>query len=202
MKTEPISEKKPESEPEGETVESVEAHAEEPVTIEELRKKNEEYLDNLKRLQAEFENYKKRVAKEKEEYIQLAGARILKELLGLADNFDRALSNPENDRDGRFTRQGLEMMRVQLMDILRREGVTEINTDCMLDPFQHEVMSKVDDEEKEDDEIVECLQKGYKMKGRVIRPARVVVCRKESMNTDEGHQDYSSKSDGKDTEVN
>lgn len=198
MKIEPGSDKEPESEPEKEDVEGGEATAEAPVTIEELEKKNEQYLDKLQRLQADFENYQKRAAKEREECVQLAGARIAKELLGLVDNFDRALANPESDK---AARKGLEMMRMQLMDILRREGISEIDTKCKLDPFQHEVMSKVDDDEREDDEIVECLQKGYKMRGRVIRPARVVVCRKES-NTDEGHQDYSSKSDGKDTEVN
>ena len=193
--------KEAESEAEEEQGEGCATPAEAPPTAEELQKMNEEHLDRLKRLQAEFENYKKRAAKEKEECVQLAGARIVKELLGLVDNFDRALADPGTD-NGKLARQGLELMRGQLMDILRREGVAEIRTDCKLDPFQHEVISKVDDESREDDAIVECLQKGYKMKGRVIRPARVVVCRKESMNKDENHQDKPFKSDDEDTEVN
>ena len=60
----------------------------------------------------------------------------------------------------------------------------------------------MDDEKREDDEIIECLQKGYKMKGRVIRPARVVVCRRENMNTDENHHDNSNNSKDEDAEVN
>jgi molecular chaperone GrpE len=186
-------------EDEEETKEECEAPAEAAPTIEEIQKKNDELLDTLMRLQAEFDNYKKRAAKDKEEHAQLAGARIIKELLGLLDNFDRALSEKN---EGSPARRGLEMMRAQLVEILRREGVTEIATDCKLDPFQHEVMSKVVDPGKEDDDIVECLQKGYKIKGRVIRPARVVVCKKEIMNSDEGNQDDSFKSNNEDNEVN
>ena len=189
MKTEQGSEKEPESKPE-DIAEVGEAPADSIPSVEALQRKNEECLDKLVRLQADFENYKKRASKEREDFVQLASAMIVKELLGLLDNFDRALSSAVKD-DGISARQGLEIMRDQLKDILRREGVSEIETNCKLDPFQHEVMTKVDDIDREDDEIVECLQKGYKMKGRVIRPARVVVCRKESMNTDEIHQDDS-----------
>ena len=147
--------------------------------IDELRRKSKEYLEDLKRLQAEFENYRKRAAKEREETVQLATARLVKELLQLADNFERALANSKNPNDSDSQSQGLKMMYWQLMDILKGEGVTEIETRCKLDPFQHEAMTKVDDPDREDDEIIECVQKGYKMKGKVIRPARVIVCRRE-----------------------
>jgi molecular chaperone GrpE len=147
--------------------------------IDELRQKSEEYLENMKRLQAEFENYRKRAAKEREETVQLATVRLVKELLLLADNFERALANSKNPNDSDSQSQGLKMMYWQLMDILKGEGVTEIETRCKLDPFQHEVMTKVDDPGHADDEIIECVQKGYRMKGKVIRPARVIVCRRE-----------------------
>lgn len=163
--------------------------------MEELQKKNGEYLDRLKRLQAEFENYRKRAAKEREEYIQFASAKLVKELLGLLDNFGRAMANTENARNGRALDRGVKMMHDQLKDILKREGVTEIDTSCKsLDPFQHEVLSRVVDPTREDNEIIECVQKGYKMKGRVIRPAGVIVSRRteptksESMNQDEDNQ--------------
>jgi molecular chaperone GrpE len=147
--------------------------------IDELRQKSEEYLEKIKRLQAEFENYRKRAAKEKDETVQLATVRLVKELLLLADNFERALANLKNPTDSDLQSQGLKMMYWQLMDILKGEGVAEIETKCKLDPFQHEVMTKVDDPEYADEEIIECVQKGYKMKGKVIRPARVIVCRRE-----------------------
>jgi len=176
--------------------------------LKDLRKKNDECLDKMRRLQADFDNYKKRAAKEREEYTQVATARLVKELLGVVDNFERALANSKGDES---MNKGLRMMYDQLLDVLRREGVTEIETDCKLDPFQHEVMTKVDDPERKDDEIVECLQKGYKMKGRVIRPARVVVCRRELMNnTCDDNKDESpggddlpvNKSSDDDKEVN
>ena len=147
--------------------------------IDELKQKNEECLEKTRRLQAEFENYRKRAAKEREETVQLATVRLVKELLLLADNFERALANAKNPNDSDSQSQGLKMMYWQLKDILKGEGVTEIETKCKLDPFQHEVMTKVDDPSHADDEIVECLQKGYRMKGKVIRPARVIVCRRE-----------------------
>lgn len=199
--TEDKEDSAPEEEAAAETVEDGSAE------LKDLRKKNDECLDKMKRLQAEFDNYRKRAAKEREDYTQVATARLVKELLGVVDNFERALANSKGDEP---TRKGLKMMYDQLMDVLRREGVTEIDTKCTLDPFQHEVMTKVDDPERKEDEIVECLQKGYKMKGRVIRPARVVVCRKELMNTCEDDKDESpgrddlpvNESNGDDKEVN
>jgi|GEM_PF-879444 len=146
--------------------------------ISELEKKNQEYLDRLKRLQADFDNYKKRMAKEREEYMALAAERVVKELLNLADDFERALTNSKGSGENPL-RDALEMMYKQLKDILRKEGVVEIPTDCKLDPFEHEAVSKVDQPGKQEGEIVECLQKGYRIGNKVIRPARVVVCHRE-----------------------
>jgi len=153
-----------------------EVTTEENKRIVELEKKNQEYLDKLKRAQADFENYRKRNDKEREEYTALAAERILKELLNLSDDFERALNNSNSSNTQMSLRPALEMMYKQLRDIFRREGVTEINTNCKLDPFEHEVMSKVDSPDKSEGDIVECLQKGYRIGHRVIRPARVVVC--------------------------
>lgn len=143
--------------------------------VSDLEKKNLECLERLKRLQADFDNYKKRVAKEREEYSALATERIVKQLLDLSDDFERAIANSKDSDDGPL-RDAIEMMYKQLKEILRKEGVVEIATDCMLDPFEHEAMSKVGMAGKKEGEIVECLQKGYKIRDKVIRPARVVVC--------------------------
>ena len=170
--------------------------------IDELRQKNEEYIEKAKRLQAEFENYRKRAAKEREETVQLATVRLVKELLLLADNFERALANSKDPNDSDSQSQGLKMMYWQLMDILKGEGVTEIETRCKLDPFQHEAMTKVDDPDRADDEIIECVQKGYKMKGKVIRPARVVVCRREDSAESEKKNDDEKNHDDQCEEEN
>lgn len=169
--------------------------------IEEPSRKNEENLDKLKRLQADFDNYRKRAQKERDEITQLATARLVKELLQLSDNFERALSNP-GSLNGEAQLQGLKMMYDQLTDILRSEGVTEIDTDCKLDPFQHEVMTKVDDPNHADDEIVECVQKGYRMKGKVIRPARVIVCRRETVEDDDQDDSCREENGNDEREVN
>lgn len=145
--------------------------------VDELERKNEELLDKMKRLQADFDNYKKRMAKEHKEIMALASERLVRELLILLDDFERALTNLRNGADSVDQIAGLEIMLAQLKDILVREGVSEIETNCTLDPFQHEVVKKVEDSDHEDNEIIECLQKGYRMGNKVIRPARVIVCR-------------------------
>ncbi|MDH4123376.1 MAG: nucleotide exchange factor GrpE [Thermoplasmata archaeon] len=160
--------------------------------VDELEKKNNENVDKMKRLQADFENYKKRCTKEKEEIISLATERLVIELLLILDDFERALANSK-DNDEETSRKGLEMMHKNLKEVLKRQGVSEISTKCTLDPFQHEVVSKVDDESREDSEIVECLQKGYRMGSKVIRPARVIVCRKEKKNEYDENQDNSTE---------
>lgn len=170
------SEGKSVAEPQEDTSESQEADQKDKIA--ELEKKNAEYLDRLKRLQADFDNYKKRVAKEREEYSALATERIIKQLLDLLDNFERAIAN-SNCSDESILRNALGMMYKHLKEILGKEGVVEIPTDCMMDPFEHEAISKVDREGKKEGEIVECLQKGYKIKDKVIRPARVVVCHRQ-----------------------
>ena len=166
--------------------------------IEEFQKKSEELLNRLMCLQADFENYRKRSAKEREEIISLATERLVKELLVIVDDFERALSKADENCEESLN-QGMEMIYKNLKDILRREGVTEIPTKCKLDPFKHEVVSKMDDPTREEGDIIECLQKGYMMGHKVIRPARVAVCSREepaqteNKNREENNHDNSSK---------
>ena len=167
------SEKKSVIEPANDVPESKES--DEQGKVSDLERKNLEYLERLKRLQADFDNYKKRVAKEREDYSALATERIIKQLLNLSDDFERAIANSKGSDDAPL-RDAIKMMYKQLREILWKEGVEEIATDCVLDPFEHEAISKVDMAGKKEGEIVECLQKGYKVRDKVIRPARVVVC--------------------------
>jgi len=147
--------------------------------IEELETKNEEYVNRLKYLQADFDNYKKRVTNDRKELIALASERLVRELLNLMDDFERALEHENDNTDDETKSQGIKMIYEQLRELIEKEGVTEIDTDCQLDPFEHEVVSRVSDPEYQDNDIMNCLQKGYKMGGKVIRPAKVVVCRRQ-----------------------
>lgn len=144
-----------------------------------LENDKQELLSKMKYLQADFDNYKKRCAKEKREITALASERVVRELLSLLDDFERALLNSGvKAEDPSIQTKGLEIMYNRLREILAREGVTLIDTGCKLDPFQHEVVTRTDEPGLEDNEIVDCLQKGYMMGDKVIRPAKVVVCRR------------------------
>jgi len=152
----------------------------EPSEIEQLKAelaKNQaviaDYTEHLKRLQAEFENYCKRVEKERKEYAGMASEKLIVKLLLIIDDFERALvtikSVPEE------ARKGIEMIFKNLHKILDEEQVHKIHAlGQKFDPYKHEVLLKVESEQPEDI-VVEELQKGYTMNGKVIRYAKVKV---------------------------
>ena len=136
----------------------------------ELAEKENRYL----RLQADFENFRRRTRQEKEELGNLVTQNLLKDLLPFLDNFERALAAGGNDEGG--LRAGVEMMYKQLVEALKKEGLEYIETkDKPFDPNFHQAVMRVEDSEKEDGTIVAELQKGYMVKGRVIRPSMVQV---------------------------
>ena len=136
----------------------------------ELAEKENRYL----RLQADFENFRRRTRQEKEELGNLVTQNLLKDLLPFLDNFERALAAENSDAES--LRAGVEMMYKQLVEALKKEGLEYIETkDKPFDPNFHQAVMRVEDAEKEDGEIVAELQKGYMVKGRVIRPSMVQV---------------------------
>jgi molecular chaperone GrpE len=148
-----------------------------------------ELTDTLKRLQAEFENYKKRNEKEWAEKVRLANQRLITELLPVLDSFDKALEDSKNSRDLASFRKGLEGLRKQFFQTLQREGLREIKADGKLDPFVHEALMREESENAEDGKILEVFQKGYSLNSKPIRPARVKVAKKkEPEETEERRQ--------------
>lgn len=136
----------------------------------ELAEKENRYL----RLQADFENFRRRTRQEKEELAAVVTQNLLKDLLPFLDNFERALAAGGSDEGG--LRAGVEMMYKQLVEALKKEGLEYIETkDKPFDPNFHQAVMRVEDAEKEDGTIVAELQKGYMVKGRVIRPSMVQV---------------------------
>ena len=135
--------------------------------------------DDLKRLQAEFENFKKRTEKEWAERSKIATQRLVTDLLGVLDSFDRALEDTEDDRDKNGPRAGLQRLHTQLLQTLQREGLKEIKADGKFDPFVHEALTKEEREDVEDGRILEVYQKGYALGQRTLRPARVKVAKKK-----------------------
>jgi molecular chaperone GrpE len=156
----------------------------------------------LKRLQAEFENFKKRGEKDWAGRVRLANQRLITDLLPVLDSFDKALEESRNDRDSVEFRKGLEGLRRQFLQVLQREGLKEIKADGKLDPFMHEALMREEREEVDDGKILEVFQKGYALNSVPIRPARVkVAMKKEPEPTEEQRQKEPNRSHIHDNQV-
>lgn len=147
--------------------------------LEDLRKKNEEYYDRLLRLQADFDNYRKRTAREREEAYDYIAAEIVLDFLGVLDNMERAAESAAagcGEGAGASLKEGIDMVVKQFRDILAKYHVEEIPTEGVkFDPNFHHAVMKVEDSGKEEGTILEVFQKGYKIKSRVLRPSFVKV---------------------------
>ncbi len=132
-----------------------------------------DYTEHLKRLQAEFENYCKRVEKERQEFTTNASEKLIVKLLLIIDDFERALK--ELNKMPEETRKGIEMIFKNLHKVIDEENVKPIETiGKKLDAYKHDVVMKVESTEPEDT-IIEEMQKGYTMNGKVIRYSKVKI---------------------------
>ena len=129
--------------------------------------------DRLLRLAADFENYKKRAARERQEYVRLANERLIGELIPILDDLERALNAAEEHQEAQLE-DGVRLVHRSLAALLERHGVTPIETDGKFDPYQHEALLS-QPSEAEEGSVLDVVQKGYKLGERVVRPARVVV---------------------------
>lgn len=132
--------------------------------------------DRLKRLQADFENYRRRTRQEKEDLAAVVVQNFIKELLPLLDNFERALATVNPEAGANPLRDGVEMIFKQFMTTLEKNGLEKIEAvNAKFDPNFHEAVMRVSDDSVEEDTVVEELQCGYSVKGRVVRPSMVKV---------------------------
>jgi len=141
--------------------------------LKEAQELADKYLDMARRLQADFDNYRKRTERDNAEFRKYACAGIVTDLLNIVDDLDRALEHAKEDDD---LTVGIRGVRANLMKILEANGLQEIPADGKFDPNYHEAMLTVDGEE--DDMIAEVFQKGYTLNGKVIRYTKVKVTRK------------------------
>jgi molecular chaperone GrpE len=139
----------------------------------EAKAKAEEYLDTARRLQADFDNFRKRSQKESEDFRKYANENLIRSLLTTVDDLHRALSNSKERTE---LSEGVTNIEHNLTKTLGEYGVSEIPTDGKFDPSLHEALCVSDGDE--DDLIAEVFQKGYRMHDRVIRYAKVRVTRK------------------------
>jgi len=144
--------------------------------VQKLKAERDTLLDRLARLQAEFENARKRAAREQQEFREFAVADAIKAILPVLDSFDRALQvAPAAQSD---LRSGIELIHKQLHDALQKLGVRPVAAKGeQFDPHVHEAVEMVDTAEADDHEILDELQRGYKLKERLLRPAMVKVAR-------------------------
>ena len=131
------------------------------------------YLDKLQRLKAEFDNYRKRAARDQEALVARAHERLVKELLPVLDDLGRALEAAEQHEEAKLE-DGVRLVHRQLNDVLAKEGLTEIETDGAFDPHVHEALL-AQPSDAESGTVIEVLQKGYRLGDHVLRPARVTI---------------------------
>jgi molecular chaperone GrpE len=141
--------------------------------LERLRKERDEYLDALQRLKAEFDNYRKRVAREQSELAARASERLLKQLVPLLDDLERALEAAVEHGELKLE-GGVRLVHRALAALLEREGLVEVPTEGAFDPHTQEALLSQPSDAPEGT-VIQVLQKGYSLGERVLRPARVVV---------------------------
>ncbi|EWH20514.1 nucleotide exchange factor GrpE [Bacillus haynesii] len=144
--------------------------------LKELQERLEEKENKLLRVQADFENYKRRARLDLEAAEKYRSQRIISELLPALDNFERALQLDPDNEQTKSLLQGMEMVHRQILEALKNEGVEQIpSVGEQFDPNMHQAVMQVEDGAYESNAVVEELQKGYKLKDRVIRPSMVKV---------------------------
>jgi molecular chaperone GrpE len=161
-------------------------HAEQakPVDLEDelakARKEAAEHLDDLRRLKAEFENYRKRILREQTHLVERASEQLVERLLPILDNFELALIAADRTSDYEALVRGVEIVFGELMDLLHKEGLQKIDAlGKPFDPTMHEAVLEVGDGPADGEPVVaEVVRNGYTVKGKVVRPAMVKVIRR------------------------
>jgi molecular chaperone GrpE len=146
--------------------------------LKQSKEQAEDYYGRLQRLQAEFDNFRKRSQREKEDTLKYASERIIEAMLPVLDNFERAVASSQSSQDFKAFSQGVEMILKQMKSGLEKEGLTPIEAVGQpFDPKLHDAVLQVDSEDYPENTVVEELQIGYYLKDKVLRPSMVKVSR-------------------------
>jgi molecular chaperone GrpE len=146
---------------------------EEVEELAEVTRQRDQYLDALQRLKAEFDNFRKRVARDQGDLVARASEQLVKQLLPVLDDLERALDAAATHSEGELE-DGVRLVHRALADTLAREGLVEVATDGPFDPHTQEALL-TQPSEADEGTVIQVLQKGYRLGDRVLRPARVVV---------------------------
>jgi len=135
-----------------------------------------EYLKHLERLQADFDNYKKRQEKKQKEFIEFANERLINNILTVLDNLERALDSTKNEEKAKAIREGINNTLKEFRNILDKEGVKPMQSiGHRFDPYKHEAVMRAETDKYSEDTVAEEFRKGYYIKSKVLRPAMVKV---------------------------
>lgn len=149
--------------------------------LEKKAKQADEAHDRLLRLHADFENYKKRMARDMEEFRRMATEGLIERLLPVLDNFDRALQHAAQDTDPKHIVDGITLIRKLFEDALKKQGLTDIHSlGAKFDPHIHEAIAFEETDEKEEGIVVEVFQHGYKLGDKLLRPATVRITKRKT----------------------
>ena len=163
------------------TVSSSDEAAQNAELKEELARKEKESTDNYDkylRAVADLDNYKKRAIREKVDIIKYGNEDVIKDILPFVDSLDRALDHADSS-DVQAFKEGIKLIQEQLLSCLRKHGVEKIDSVGLdFDPNFHEAMMQVESEEHEENKVVNEVQKGYLLNGRLLRPSKVCICKK------------------------
>ncbi|MPW24636.1 nucleotide exchange factor GrpE [Alkalibaculum sp. M08DMB] len=151
----------------------------EELEVEKADKLKDENANKLIRMQADFDNFRKRTIKEKEDIYKYALSDFAEKLLPVLDNMERALKSIEDANISDAYVDGVKMVANTLIDVLKTEGLEEVKADnTEFNPLLHHGVAVENLEEIEDNQVIEVYQKGYKFKDKIIRPAMVKICKK------------------------
>jgi molecular chaperone GrpE len=146
--------------------------------LEKARAEAESYLDDLRRLQADFDNYRKRTLREQTARAASASQALVTRLLPVLDNFELAVSSAEQSRDFDRMLKGVEMVFGELREVMEGEGLVKIEAEGKpFDPERHEAVIAVEQEDTEPGTVVDIVRTGYELRGKVLRPAMVKVAK-------------------------
>ncbi|MFB0526570.1 MAG: nucleotide exchange factor GrpE [bacterium] len=148
-------------------------------SFEEKKKLADSYYDQLLRLKAEFDNYRKRMEKEREELVEFGKQELMVKLLDILDSLDLALHSTKDEKnEAKSIKEGVELIHKQFKEILEREGLKKLKVQGeKFDPNLHHAVEYQESDEHKDNEILKEVRPGYLLHDRVIRPAMVVVAR-------------------------
>jgi len=143
-------------------------------SIADVERQRDEYLDLLQRTKADFENYRKRTARDQERLVAHAHERLVRELLPVLDDLERTLEAAERHEEAALV-DGVRLVERSLRKALEKEGLAEIDTEGQFDPHVHEAVLAQPADDAEKGAVLEVMQRGYRLGDKVVRPARVIV---------------------------